>query len=65
HLAPVTAGPELAAAVATGKVLPDADLGAPTGDGPWAVLDPGGQLLAVYERHGAGRVKPSVVLAGA
>ena len=32
-------------------------------DGPWAVLDERGDLLAVYERHKSGTVKPSVVLA--
>lgn len=35
---------------------------ATTGDGPYAVVDADGMLLAVYERHGAG-VKPSVVVA--
>jgi tRNA pseudouridine55 synthase len=35
---------------------------ATTGDGPFAVVEPGGELLAVYERHGPG-LKPSVVLA--
>ena len=64
HLAAVRAGPELAAAVAHGKVLAAADLGLPPGDGPWAVLDGAGDLLAVYEQHGGGRVKPAVVLAG-
>lgn len=33
------------------------------GNGPWAVVDDTGELLAVYERHGAHRVKPSMVLA--
>lgn len=32
------------------------------GDGPFALLDPGGSLLAVYERRGGG-LKPSVVVA--
>ena len=32
------------------------------GDGPFAVVDPGGDLLAVYERRGPG-LKPSVVVA--
>ena len=36
------------------------ELGA-AGDGPWAVHDVDGDLLAVYERH-AGRAKPSVVI---
>ncbi len=35
---------------------------APAGDGPFAVTDPDGALLAVYERRGAG-VKPAVVVA--
>ena len=36
-------------------------LGAP-GDGPWAVLDERGALLAVYERYDGERAKPAVVL---
>ncbi|MEA3217559.1 MAG: Pseudouridine synthase TruB, C-terminal, partial [Acidimicrobiia bacterium] len=35
----------------------------PEGDGPWRVLGPMGQLLAVAERDDAGRVRPAVVLA--
>jgi tRNA pseudouridine55 synthase len=35
----------------------------PSGDGPFAVADPDGALLAVYERRGAG-VKPAVVVVG-
>jgi tRNA pseudouridine55 synthase len=61
HLDRVEVGPEVAAAVATGKVLADASLGS-DGDGPWAVLDGDGGLLAVYERYGDGTAKPSVVL---
>jgi len=61
HYPAVRVGPDVAAAVATGKVLADADLGI-GGDGPWAVLDDAGGLLAVYERHSDGRVKPAVVL---
>jgi tRNA pseudouridine55 synthase len=37
----------------------------PEGPGPWAVLGPGGTLLAVAERDEAGRPRASVVLAGA
>jgi hypothetical protein len=48
--------------VGHGKVLPAETLGV-DGDGPWAVVDASGALLAVYERHPEGRVKPSVVLA--
>jgi tRNA pseudouridine55 synthase len=35
----------------------------PVGEGPWRVLGPMGQLLAVAERDDAGRVRPAVVLA--
>jgi tRNA pseudouridine55 synthase len=59
----VQVGDDLAAAVAHGRVLDLAVLGA-RGEGPWAVLDPAGALAAVYERHGDGRAKPAVVLAG-
>jgi tRNA pseudouridine55 synthase len=47
----------LAARVAVGSVLP-----APPGDGPWAMVTPDRQLLAVYEAHGDGFAKPAVVL---
>ena len=63
HLAPAVVAADVAAAVATGKVLAPADLGV-AGEGPWAVLDAEGALLAVYEGHGEGRAKPSVVLTG-
>jgi tRNA pseudouridine55 synthase len=33
------------------------------GDGPWRVLGPDGQLLAVAERDDGGKVRPAVVLA--
>ena len=57
HLAAVvTTGVEL---VATGR-LPELPL---DGDGPWAVLGPDGDLLAVAERVES-RIKPSVVLVG-
>jgi tRNA pseudouridine55 synthase len=48
---------EVAARVANGAVLE-----APDGSGPWALVGPDGRLLAVYEPHGAGRAKPTVVL---
>ena len=57
-----------AAMVRQGRVLPR-DLasglvgGAFTGDGPWAVVGPDGELLAVYEPHRASDVKPAVVVA--
>ncbi len=63
HLPAVTADDEVAAAVAHGKVLPAGDLF--TGAGPWRVLGATGHLLAVYEPHRDGTVKPGVVLASA
>jgi tRNA pseudouridine55 synthase len=53
---------ETATLVGHGRVFDDAALGV-TGDGPWAVVDAEGALLAVYERRRAGSVKPGVVLA--
>ncbi|HET6964618.1 MAG TPA: tRNA pseudouridine(55) synthase TruB [Acidimicrobiales bacterium] len=41
---------EVEAAVRYGRPLSGAELGA-RGPGPWLVLDPGGDLLAVYEQH--------------
>lgn len=53
---------ERARAVAHGAVFPAPSLlGARADTGPFAVIEPGGALLAVYERRGAA-VKPSVVL---
>jgi tRNA pseudouridine55 synthase len=62
HLDSVAVAGERAADVTHGKVLDASALGV-DGSGPWAVLDEGGDLLAVYEEHGDGRVKPAVVLA--
>ncbi len=56
----------VAADVAHGKVLAADVLGVEVDSpGPWAVLGPDGALLAVYEPHRLGTVKPSVVLVGA
>jgi tRNA pseudouridine55 synthase len=63
-LSAVTVDDDLAADVRHGKVLPDDRLGG-TGDGPWAVVGEDGTLLAVYEPHRSGTVKPGVVLLGA
>lgn len=52
------------AAVHHGRPLSTHDLGW-EGDGPWRVLDPDGDLLAVYEPFRDGLAKPRVVLAGA
>ncbi len=57
----VTAAADTAAAVRTGLPLDRVPLGA-AGDGPWAVLDERGNLLAVYEATGTDRIKPVVVL---
>jgi tRNA pseudouridine55 synthase len=51
---------EIAALVRHGRVLDAFD-----GDGPWALLDAQGELLAVYEPFRAGSAKPAVVLVGA
>jgi len=53
---------EVASLIANGRVLRPGDLGV-TGEGPWAVTDGAGGLLAVYEPHTGGRVKPAVVVA--
>jgi len=60
HLETVSVGAETAAAVGHGRVLQLEELGVSSA-GPWAVLDRGGELLAVYghHRHGA---KPTVVI---
>ena len=47
--------------VSNGQVL-SADEFAVAGEGPWAVLGPQGQLLAVYVTHRPGLVKPAVVI---
>lgn len=54
----VTVDADTATRVSNGTVLE-----AWGGPGPWAVLDDSGRLMAVYERHGSDRAKPSVVLA--
>jgi tRNA pseudouridine55 synthase len=63
-LSALTADDDLAKLVAHGRVLPRP---IDEGDGPWAVFDTGGHLLAVYEafddeRSGLELAKPSVVL---
>ena len=60
----LTVDGELVEAVGHGQVLERAQLGA-VGEGPWAVLDQSGALLAVYADHGSGRAKPLVVLSRA
>jgi tRNA pseudouridine55 synthase len=76
HLATVRVTDEVARLVGYGRVLERDDVGGGAGgagaaggsgglvgDGPWALVDSGGSLLAVYEATGPSRVKPSVVLA--
>ncbi len=58
----VTVGPDVAQRVAFGRPLDRVPLGA-TGDGPWALVDGTGRLLAVYERTVGHRIRPAVVLA--
>jgi tRNA pseudouridine55 synthase len=60
----ISVGAGVAAAISHGKVLPPDTLGV-AGDGPWAVLDEVGTLLAVYERRDGDSVKPAVVLGAA
>jgi tRNA pseudouridine55 synthase len=58
----VTVEPAIAASVRTGLPLDRVPLGA-AGDGPWALLDEEGALLAVYEATDTDRIRPAVVLA--
>jgi tRNA pseudouridine55 synthase len=61
HLDRTVVDDEIAADVATGKVLPLDRLGV-AGEGPWAVLDQAGTLLAVYRAHRPGTAKPDLVI---
>lgn len=63
HLERVTVDDETATAVGHGAVFAaTALIGGSEADGPFAVVDTSGELLAVYERHRRG-CKPAVVLA--
>jgi hypothetical protein len=55
---------DTAASIRTGLPLDRVPLGA-VGDGPWAMLNEAGELLAVYEATGSDRIRPAVVLAAA
>jgi tRNA pseudouridine55 synthase len=57
----VSVTPDTAASVLTGLSLDRVKLGA-VGDGPWAMLDERGTLLAVYEATATDRIHPAVVL---
>jgi tRNA pseudouridine55 synthase len=56
-LAKVVVDEESKAAITVGKPLPS-----PEGDGPWAMVSEGGELLAVYEPFRDALAKPAVVL---
>jgi hypothetical protein len=56
-LAQVEVDDVTAARIGHGAVLPR-----PDGDGPWAMIGPGGTVLAVYEPRGVDAAKPAVVL---
>jgi len=59
----VTVDADAASSIRTGLPLDRVPLGA-VGDGPWAMLDEAGTLLAVYEATGSDRIRPAVVLPG-
>ncbi len=58
----VTLPEDLVGPVGHGRVL-DRELLGVAGTGPWAVLAPSGELLAVYADRGGGTAKPAVVMA--
>jgi hypothetical protein len=62
-LALVPVEPEIAGLIGRGLALDRVPIGA-VGDGPWAMVDQHGSLLAVYEATGTDRIKPAVVVAG-
>ena len=61
-LALVPVEPEIAELIGRGLALDRVPIGA-VGDGPWAMVDRDGSLLAVYEATGTDRIKPAVVVA--
>jgi tRNA pseudouridine55 synthase len=62
-LAFVTVEAEIAVLIGRGLPLDRVPIGA-AGDGPWAMLDRDGNLLAVYEGTDTDRIKPAVVMTG-
>ena len=58
----VVVADDVATLIGHGRVLDRSLLGA-AGEGPWAVLDHDGRLLAVYELTDGDRCKPAMVLA--
>lgn len=63
HLESLTVDEADARRAGHGQTLRVDESPAAGGPGPWAVLDPGGSLLAVYERRPEGAARPLVVLA--
>jgi tRNA pseudouridine55 synthase len=63
-LEPVVVDAARAVEIVNGRVLePDAFAGlGQRGTGPWPVLGPHGDLLAVYQQHRDGRIKPAMVM---
>ncbi len=59
----VEVGSDVAKLVRRGLPLDRVPLGA-VGDGPWGIVDPDHNLLAVYERTATDRIRPAVVLVG-
>ncbi len=62
HLDRLEVGSDEVKAIGNGALLRAEDH-ALSGDGPWAVFDPADELLAVYQQHTDGRLKPAMVLA--
>lgn len=58
----VVVEPEVARSISRGLPLDRVSLGT-AGEGPWALCDAHGQLLAVYEGTGTDRIRPAVVIA--
>ncbi len=58
----VTVDPDIVQVIALGRPLDKVPIGA-TGEGPWALVDATGRLLAVYEQTAMHRIRPAVVLA--
>ena len=61
HLESVTVDCSIAAGVMVGKVYDTDTLGV-KGRGPWAVVAPTGELLAIYEHHRDHSAKPALVM---
>ena len=62
HLDQTVIGPEDTVHVSRGRPLDRVTIGA-SGPGPYAIVDGGGNLLAVYEATDTDRIVPTVVLA--